>query len=98
MTKKKFANKEHITKRVAQRLDKHNIEVKKVIESIFEVIISELRKGKPVRIVGFGGFEIHNRKERVGRNPQTGEKIHIPATKTPYFSPGKRLREAVKNS
>jgi DNA-binding protein HU-beta len=49
-----------------------------------------------VKLVGFGTFSVSNRKARMGRNPQTGEEIQIPARKVPVFRPGKELKEAVK--
>ena len=67
-----------------------------VLESMLEFITDELSDGKPVRLVGFGLFEVRDRKGRVGRNPRTGEKIEISQTKTPAFIAGKALKDAVK--
>jgi len=49
-----------------------------------------------VTLVGFGTFQVMERKARKGRNPQTRETINIPAKKVPKFRPGKGLREAVR--
>lgn len=49
-----------------------------------------------MKLVGFGTFMVSNRKARVGRNPQTGEEISIPARKVPVFRPGKELKDAVR--
>jgi DNA-binding protein HU-beta len=49
-----------------------------------------------VTLVGFGTFSVGRRKARVGRNPQTGKEIKIPARKVAKFAPGKALRDAVK--
>ncbi|NOY88643.1 MAG: HU family DNA-binding protein [FCB group bacterium] len=57
---------------------------------------NQLKKGKKVSFSGFGSFSISKRKARVGRNPQTGATINIPATKVPVFRAGKHLKEAVK--
>ena len=54
-----------------------------------------LKKGKKVSFVGFGTFTVNKRKARVGRNPQTGAKINIPAAKTPKFKAGKALKDSV---
>ena len=89
-------NKDALAKKVAKKLNKHNFETKLLIETIFESIIDELREGNSVSIVGFGTFEVRKRVARVGRNPQTGDELFIPATKTPGFAPGKNLRDAVK--
>jgi len=55
-----------------------------------------LARGEKVSLVGFGTFQVRERKARRGRNPQTGEELQIPARKTPRFKPGKGLREKVK--
>lgn len=55
-----------------------------------------LRKKDGVKLVGFGTFSVSARKARVGRNPQTGEEIQIPARKVPVFRPGKELKESVR--
>jgi len=59
-------------------------------------VTNQLKKGKKVSFSGFGSFSISKRKARVGRNPQTGATINIPATKVPVFKAGKHLKEAVK--
>jgi DNA-binding protein HU-beta len=64
--------------------------------SFFNNVTANLKKGKRVSFVGFGTFTVSRRKARVGRNPQTGAKINIPATKVPHFRAGKMLREAVR--
>ncbi len=53
-------------------------------------------KGEKVQLVGFGSFEVRERAERKGRNPQTREEIIIPASKVPVFKVGKALKDAVK--
>ncbi|KKT06099.1 MAG: DNA-binding protein HU-beta [candidate division WWE3 bacterium GW2011_GWF2_43_18] len=55
-----------------------------------------LKKGEKVTWTGFGTFEVRPRKPRMGRNPQTGAPLHIPASKTPAFKAGKGLKDAVK--
>jgi len=54
-----------------------------------------LVKNDPIQLIGFGSFAVRKRKARDGRNPQTGEVIKIPASKTVGFSVGKALKEAV---
>lgn len=66
------------------------------LASFFSNVATNLKKGKKVSFVGFGTFSISKRKARIGRNPQTGAKINIPASKVPHFRAGKALREAVK--
>lgn len=66
------------------------------LRSFFDNVTGNLKKGKKVSFVGFGTFSVAKRKARVGHNPQTGEKINIPATRVPHFRAGKSLKEAVK--
>ena len=67
-----------------------------VISCILESITKALKKGQPVTLVGFGTFSVSKRKARIGRNPQTGKEIKIPAKRVPKFSAGKALKNAVK--
>ena len=67
----------------------------RAIDSILGNITKSLKKGESVSLVGFGTFKISNRSARVGRNPRTGEEIKIKASKSPRFSAGKGLKEAV---
>jgi len=55
-----------------------------------------LAREEKVTLVGFGSFQVMERKERTGRNPQTGNQIQIPTKKVPRFRPGKNFREAVE--
>lgn len=71
---------------------------KKAIKSTLETVSKEVKKGGRVTIVGFGAFFTTNRRARLGRNPQTGEDIMIPATRIPRFRPGKEFKQSVKKS
>ncbi|MBD3362917.1 DNA-binding protein [Candidatus Dojkabacteria bacterium] len=66
------------------------------LEAFMDAVRDALSSGKRVTLTGFGTYSTVDRKARDGRNPQTGEKIRIPATTVPKFKPGKALREAVK--
>jgi len=66
------------------------------VTTVFDTITKSLKKGQPVTLVGFGTYSVSKRKARMGRNPQTGKEIKIPAKKVPKFSPGKALKDAVK--
>lgn len=73
-----------------------NIESKAGAERYVNAVFDHLRRGikkdKTVQIIGFGTFNVKTRKARTGRNPQTGEKIKIKASKTVTFRPGKGLK------
>lgn len=66
------------------------------VTCVLDTITKTLKKGQSVTLVGFGTFSVGRRKARMGRNPQTGKEIKIPAKKVPKFSPGKALKNAVK--
>ena len=66
------------------------------VDAVVSAISDCLAGGEKVTLVGFGTFQVTKRKARVGRNPQTGESINIPAKKVPKFVPGKNLKNKVK--
>ncbi len=65
------------------------------VDSMLDSITGALKSGGEVRLVGFGTFSVAQRRASEGRNPRTGEKIQIPASKQPKFKAGKALKEAV---
>ncbi|MGG0552561.1 HU family DNA-binding protein [Priestia aryabhattai] len=81
---------------VASKSELTKQDAKKAVDALFETISTTLANDEKVQLVGFGTFEVRERAERTGRNPQTGEEMTIPATKVPGFKVGKELKEAVK--
>lgn len=69
---------------------------KEAIEAMTTAIEKSLAKGDKVTVTGFGTFVVRKRASRKGRNPQTGEAMQIPATKTPAFIAGTSMKERVK--
>ena len=69
----------------------------KAVDSVFASIASTLSGGDEVRLVGFGTFSVANRKASEGRNPRTGERINIPASKQAKFKAGKALKDEVNS-
>ena len=65
------------------------------VNAVFAAITNALAEGDKVQIASFGTFKVNERAERTGCNPQTKEKIVIPACKAPAFSAGKTLKDAV---
>ena len=65
------------------------------VESTFEVIKDELEKGNPVKISGFGKWTVKSKRERNGRNPQTGDRMTIDARKVVTFKPSLVLKDAL---
>ncbi len=66
------------------------------LSAFTETVAEELKSGGKVQIVGFGNFEVFERMEREGRNPKTGEKTTISASKVPKFRAGKALKDQIK--
>lgn len=71
-------------------------DMEKSLVAFQDVVMEELQAGGKVQLVGFGTFEVVDRKERMGRNPKTNEEMPIPAKKAPKFKAGKRLKDIVK--
>ena len=90
--------KTDFVKSVADRANVSQKEAKQVIDSALDIITESLKGGEKVTLTGFGTFEVRQRQEREGVNPQTRAKIKIAATKTPGFSASSTLKEAVKGS
>ena len=85
--------KADLVETVAEAADIPRKQADEVVQVILESIIIALRSGDKVELRGFGSFRIRQRGERIGRNPKTGEQVHVPPKKIPYFKPGKYLRE-----
>ena len=71
-------------------------EAGRALDAALDGIRGALARGEKVTVTGFGTFEVRQRAARMGRNPQTGAPLHIPATKTPAFKAGKGLKDAVR--
>ncbi len=89
-------NKSELVDLVAEKAGMSKKDSEKAVKAVLEGITDGLVRGQKVQLVGFGTFEVRQRKEREGRNPATGEKIKIKALKVPAFKPGKALKEKVK--
>ena len=66
-----------------------------IVELVFDTIKETLEKGEKIKISGFGNFVVREKKERVGRNPQTGEEILISARRVLTFKPSQVLKNAL---
>ncbi|GAB6888262.1 HU family DNA-binding protein [Desulfothermus okinawensis JCM 13304] len=82
--------------KVAELAEMKKTEAEKAVAACLDAIKEILQNDQKLTITGFGTFEVVQRKERKGRNPQTGEEMIIPAAKVVKFKPGKLLKEAVK--
>ncbi len=89
-------NKSELIVSVAKETAMTKKAASEAVEATFSVIQQSLARGEKVTLVGFGTFDVRDRKERKGVNPSTGERITIPATRVPVFKAGKALKEVVK--
>lgn len=87
--------KADLVERVAKETDMTKKDAEKLVEVIFESIVSTLNQGEKIELRGFGSFRVRERNARKGRNPKTGEPVDIPAKRVAYFKPGKDLKELI---
>lgn len=88
-------NKNDLVAAVATSTGLSKADASKAVDGVFSAITDSLKSGDEVRLVGFGTFSVAQRAASEGRNPRTGEKIDIPASKQPKFKAGKGLKDAV---
>ncbi len=88
-------NKGELVNAIAHKASVTKKEADAVLSAVLEAIMDEVASENKVTLVGFGSFESRERKAREGRNPKTGEKMNIPATRVPAFSAGKQFKEKV---
>ena len=90
-------NKSDIVARVAHRTSLSRAQAQDALNAVFEVIQDGLSNGDTITLIGFGTFSTKSRAARTGRNPRTGQRMAIAASKTPSFKAGKSLRDAVRS-
>ncbi len=71
-------------------------EARDLVHLFFQELVASLAVGEPVKLSGFGNFDLRDKKERPGRNPKTGEKVLITARRVVTFSPGNKLKARVE--
>ena len=82
----------------ARLVDEHGFaraQAKEVVEQFFEIIRVALERNEPVKLSGFGSFDLRDKRERPGRNPKTGEEVPVSARRVVTFRPGQKLRRRV---
>ena len=87
--------KQDLIKKVSSETGLTRKECMSVIDNLFEIFKSDLSDGNPVMISGFGKWSVSDKKERTGRNPQTGDPITIAARKVITFKPSSVLRKDI---
>ena len=88
-------NKNDLVASVAEIAGLTKADSLKAVDGVIQAITTSLKNDKEVRLVGFGTFVATHRPAGEGRNPRTGEKIQIRASKQPKFRPGKTLKDAI---
>ena len=90
--------KQELVSAIAQKSGLTKTDSEKSLQAFEEVVMETLEKGEKIQLVGFGSFEVTERKARIGRNPKTNEEMPIPASKAPKFKPSKNMKDVIKNS
>lgn len=88
-------NKTELIDALAAKCDLSKAAAGRAVDGLTEIITETLAAGDSLTLVGFGSFSVGARAARTGRNPQTGAELKIPASKTPKFSAGAKLKAAV---
>lgn len=88
-------NKTELIAAMAEKAEVSKKDAEKVLKAFVDVVSDELVKGEKIQVVGFGTFEVVERKEREGKKPGTDQVITIPASKSPKFRAGKALKDKV---
>ena len=89
-------NKTELIEKIADEANGSKSEAQKFFEAFTNVVESELKKGNQVQITGFGKFYVQQRDARQVINPQTKQRINIPASKVPKFTAGNALKDSIK--
>ena len=87
--------KQELIRRVATKAGKSAKETTDLVNAMLDTVRESLEAGDDVRLVGFGAFSVRSTAARTGVNPQTREKIQVPARQRVKFTPGKELNDAV---
>jgi DNA-binding protein HU-beta len=88
--------KAEIVGKIAEGAELTKLQAEKVATIFLDSIVEALKAGDKISFVGFGTFSVSDKAARIGRNPQTGAEIKIPAKKAVKFKAGKTLQEAVQ--
>jgi DNA-binding protein HU-beta len=82
---------------MAEKAGLSKADAEKALKAFVDSVTETLQKEDKISLVGFGTFSVGDRAARVGKNPQTGAALQIPAAKVPKFKAGKALKDAVNS-
>ncbi len=88
-------NKGELVDAIAQKTNVTKKQADIIVTAMLDAIVEAVSTGDKISLVGFGNFEVRDRQAREGRNPKTGEKMQIAASRVPVFAPGKAFKERV---
>ena len=88
-------NRMELVAAIAEKSELSKKDAEKALKAFTDVVAEELKKAEQIQLVGFGTFKVSERAAREGRNPQTGETMQIKASKSPKFTAGKALKDAL---
>jgi nucleoid DNA-binding protein len=88
--------KKDIVLRITDMTSIKQVDVKKVVQKTFDVIIDSLIRSEKVELRNFGVFKIKERRARSGRNPRTGESVPVPPRKVVVFKPGLEMKMKIR--
>jgi DNA-binding protein HU-beta len=89
-------NKTELIQEIADKTNSSKSDAQRFFDAFTDVVESRLKKGDQVQITGFGKFYVQKRDARQGINPQTKQRINIPASKVPKFTAGNALKDSIK--
>ena len=96
LQRENIMNKAQLIEKIANHTDSTKAQTERYLDATVDIIRKSVKKGDEVKLVGFGTFTKTKRKARMGRNPQTGKAIKIPAAWYPKFRPGSEFKSLLK--
>src|SRR5215208_296162 len=87
--------KSELIERISEKLKLPNGKAEQIVNCVFDSMVKALQEGEGIEIRGFGSFTVREYKAYEGRNPRTGEPVHVKPKRLPFFKVGKELRERV---
>jgi integration host factor subunit beta len=89
--------KSELIERISEKLKLPNGKAEQIVNCVFDSMVKALQEGEGIEIRGFGSFTVREYKAYEGRNPRTGETVHVAPKRLPFFKVGKDLRERVNS-
>ncbi|MBF0122083.1 MAG: HU family DNA-binding protein [Candidatus Omnitrophica bacterium] len=88
--------KKDIVLRITDQTGIKQVDVKRIVQKTFDVIVDALDKGEKVELRNFGVFKVKERRARFGRNPRTGASVPVPPRRVVVFKPGLEMKQKIK--